>query len=392
MSDQNIPVSIVMSAISGYGFYYLKALWDEVPVEKAQLVGVVDPTPERSEHFAEIQKRGIPVFPSMEAFYEAGNSADLAVISSPIHFHVDQSIVALKNGSNVLCDKPLAASVEDVDRLIQARDESGKWLRVGYQWSYSKAIQSLKADIISGKYGKPLQAKTLCLWSRDDAYYARNSWAGRVTACEGAPVLDSPANNAMAHFLHNLLYLLGDATDQSVQLEEVSAELFRAYDIENYDTCVARLHVKGGAAILFYASHVTEGSSGPVFHIICEKGRIILDHPENEIVGQLDNGEVLYYGNPDDDNQFTKLFEAIDAVHQPLPVNCGLEAARMQTVAMTAMQQASPVVKPFPPSMIVRDEESGRRWADGLDTALLRMYRQGLMPLEAGYAWALKGK
>jgi len=41
---------------------------------------------------------------------------------------------------------------------------------IGYQWSYSEGIQSLKKDILSGLFGKPIRMKSLCLWPRDFAY------------------------------------------------------------------------------------------------------------------------------------------------------------------------------------------------------------------------------
>ena len=65
-------------------------------------------------------------------------------------------------------------------------------------------------------FGRPRRFSTLCCWPRDLAYYRRNTWAGRLRDPDtGGWVLDSPANNAMAHFLHNLLYLAGERPDRS---------------------------------------------------------------------------------------------------------------------------------------------------------------------------------
>jgi len=84
----------------------------------------------------------------------------------------------------------------------------------------------LKRDLLDGRYGRPLRLATLCAWPRDRAYYRRNSWAGRLRDGDsGAWVLDSPANNAMAHFLHNALFLLGPAMTHSALPAAVTAEL-----------------------------------------------------------------------------------------------------------------------------------------------------------------------
>jgi len=57
-------------------------------------------------------------------------------VSSPIHCHVPQSVAALRGGSHVLCDKPSRHGA-DVDRLADARDRAGRFVMIGYQWSFS---------------------------------------------------------------------------------------------------------------------------------------------------------------------------------------------------------------------------------------------------------------
>ncbi|NIM16231.1 MAG: Gfo/Idh/MocA family oxidoreductase, partial [Candidatus Aminicenantes bacterium] len=101
-----------MVGIGGYGYYYLKTLLEEFSPGSIELRGVVDPFAEQSNHYHELKRQKIPVFETLEEFYSGGYSADLAVIASPLHFHVSQSCTALKNGSHVLCDKPIGAAVQ----------------------------------------------------------------------------------------------------------------------------------------------------------------------------------------------------------------------------------------------------------------------------------------
>ena len=62
-----------------------------------------------------------------------------------------------------MCEKPLCADKNDIDRLIKARDKSGKFVYIGYQWSHSEAIEAVKKDCMSGLFGKPIRLKTLVL-------------------------------------------------------------------------------------------------------------------------------------------------------------------------------------------------------------------------------------
>jgi predicted dehydrogenase len=109
----NEPVKVLIVAINGYGHYYLKTLLEEIDCEEAVLVGVVDPEAEKSVYFKAFKEFGIPVFEKMNDFYLSGGKADLAVIASPPHYHVPQSILALHHGTNVLCEKPIGALVGD---------------------------------------------------------------------------------------------------------------------------------------------------------------------------------------------------------------------------------------------------------------------------------------
>ncbi|MDP8240528.1 MAG: Gfo/Idh/MocA family oxidoreductase [Candidatus Hatepunaea meridiana] len=373
------PVSILMVAIGGYGYYYLKTLFEEIPSEKVRLCGIVDLLPERSGFYSEIIRRRIPIFSRIEDFYKNGYSADLVVISSPIHFHIPQCITALKNGSNVLCEKPVGATVQDVDELIRIRDESGKWVMIGYQWSYSRAIQSLKRDIMKGLFGKPLRLKTLCLWSRNDAYYQRNDWAGKIKDAEGRLILDSPANNAMAHYVHNMFYILGEETHLSTQPDKVTAELYRANPIENYDTIACRIHTDKGTELLFYASHAVFTDKGPMFNFEFEDAVISYGELSEDIIASDRRGNKKNYGSPDADHQFLKLFNAIESVHNPKPVICGPEAARSHTLCINAIQKSVPDIESFPQSIIKRDEIKKRWWIKGLDVVLYNCYKDAIL-------------
>jgi predicted dehydrogenase len=309
-----------MVAIGGYGYHYLQALRDELPAGRASLVGVVDPFARQSAAWPRVDALGVPIVNDVEAFFAAGHQADLTVVSSPIQHHVPQSVAALSGGSHVLCEKPLGATIPDVDRLVDARNRAGRFVMVGYQWSFSDAIQSLKRALLAGRYGRPLRLATLCAWPRHTAYYRRNTWAGRLRdGATGAWVLDSPANNAMAHHLHNALFLLGPDMTQSALPAAVTAELARAYPIDSADTVASRIVTDGGCEVLFLASHVTEHRIEPRFRLECEDGVIVYGESGRRIEGTTSDGHVEDYGDPDATPQFHKLVVAINNARRRRP-------------------------------------------------------------------------
>ena len=386
------PVTVVMVSIGGYGHFSLKILLEELPKGKVELAGAVDPAAKKAELYRELKTLGIPIFDSLRDFYDSGLSAELAVISSPIHYHVPQSCLALERGSHVLCDKPVGATIQEAVDLIRACETSGKWVSIGYQWSFSSAIQALKRDIIRGRFGKPLRLKTLCFWPRGEAYYRRNDWAGKKRDDGGRWVLDSPANNAMAHFLHNLFYVLGDEAGTSAAPKSVAAELYRAYRIENFDSVACRIFTLDGTELLFYASHTTSVEQGPMFEFEFEKAVISYGDPAERIMAVDRTGSRKSYGSPEDSHQFRKLFVAMEAARDPGAEICGPEAAVSQTLCVNGIQESVPEVPFFPESLIHRSEDGSRLWVEGLGEALYDCYRGWILPSEAGFPWASLGK
>jgi len=376
-------VRIVLVGIGGYGEVYLSPLLDDPKGAGCEIVGAVDPRPEKCSRLPEIQARGIPVFATLEGFFEEG-IADLAVISSPIHLHADHACTALGNGSHVLVEKPAAAVTADVDRMIAARDQTDRLVAVGFQWSFSDSILALKRDILSGRFGTPLGGRSLTLWPRTESYYDRNSWAGVRQDAEGRWILDSPASNAMAHHIHNLLFLLGPGLDRSAAPASVSAQLARVNDIETFDTVAARVGINGGAELLFLASHTVADPEAvePRFSLEFEEASVEFPGGLEPMTARFRDGSVVQYPSPDATSQVEKLWACVDAVTKESTLPCGLEAARPHTSFIEAIERSGSTPITFPRDVVrFSDTGSGRlRWVDGLAAALRESFTTGEWP------------
>ncbi len=390
MDVQSSPVLVVLSGIGGYGGFYLEELFHLQERGFVSIAGVVEPAPQHSPHIARIKSYNIPVFDHLREFY-ANHASDLAVIASPLQFHAEQTQLALQNGSHVLCDKPLCTVVQDGHSVIRIRDENNRLVLVGYQWSYSQAIQALKSDLSAGVWGAPLRIKTICLWPRGKTYYSRNKWAGRIQTADGRWVLDSPAHNAMAHFLHNLLYLCGGDVDRSAEPAAVTGEIYKANPIENFDSVACRIKLKNQTECFFLASHAVESDAGPFFHLECEEADIHYEGPGTGIYAEDKKGKIKLYGDPDAECQFTKLTHAVEAVYANRGVVCGPEAALPQVVCVNGLQDGFPQIPVISSEYIetVRDREL--LFVPGLKETMLRCYRDWVLPHSTGAAWSRKG-
>jgi predicted dehydrogenase len=385
---------VVLVGIGGYANIYLEELLRGCAEGKIGLAGTVDPAPSACRYLRELSDMRVPHFSNIGKFIECEH-ADLAIISTPIHFHDEHTCQALAAGMTALCEKPLAPTIQQALRMKAAEEQSAGFVAIGYQWSFAEPILALKQDVMEGRLGRPLRLKTLICWPRPESYFSRNNWAGRIALPGNVWVLDSPANNAMAHYLHNMFYLLGDTLQKSAGLEEVCAELYRANDIENYDTVALRCRTDEGVPAFFYATHAVPANRGPVLEYEFENGIVRLDAEQGNHLcvtwcdGRVhDYGEILEYPHR---GYFNKLWRSLAALDGGLPVSCTIESAMPHVVCVNGAQRTSEEITTFTgDSLEWIETAAGRvRTVRGLEQALTDCYLNWALPGERGvYSWA----
>jgi predicted dehydrogenase len=240
----------------------------------AKLVAVCEPELERfPRRVEELRGKGVAVVRDYADLLD--HPIDAVWLPLPIDLHLSYTQTALKSGKAVLCEKPAAGCVDDVDRMIAARDAAHLPVAIGFQDVYQPAVAVLKDRLLKGEFGKPLRARVIGCWPRSERYFNRNAWAGKFRrGADGCWIMDSPASNALAHFLHLALFLLGPTRDRSANVTEVAAELYRANRIENYDTCSMRFVVGAGVPLLVAYTHACAQPHEPVVSIETERGQI----------------------------------------------------------------------------------------------------------------------
>jgi predicted dehydrogenase len=113
-------------------------LWDER--ERFELVALADPS--AAVRAAVGDRYGIP---ERHAGLDdlLGLGLDAVVVAVPDAFHADIACGSLEAGLHVLCEKPLALSLEECDRIAGARDASGRVLQVGTMKRFDPAYRRL---------------------------------------------------------------------------------------------------------------------------------------------------------------------------------------------------------------------------------------------------------
>ncbi len=379
-------VSVLLVGIGGYGGTMVQEIIEN-QYGKIKLAGVVDPYPERCTYIEDLKQMNIPICASMDEFYRE-NSAHLAVISTPIFLHTQHILTALENGSNVLCEKPLCSDEKDIDIILKAKEKAKRFVYIGYQWSFSDAVTNLKKDILAGKLGKLLEMKTVVLRPRNLDYFGRGiGWAGKIKTNDGRLIYDSVANNSAAHYLFNMMYVMGEE-GFAAEPQNVSAELLRANDIENFDTAKIQFTINGQAKACFIAAHPVNKKIEPLFEYRFENASVYYSYQDNEeanvllppaysefgnIVAIYNDGEKVVYGDPNK-NSCKKLHVAVKAILDGDMTDgpCGVETTAVHTRMINQIQKEFEI-KDIKES--VRRIEDGFLYADGLFEKSVECYK-----------------
>ena len=88
----------------------------------------------------------------------AGDKLDALSITLPTYLHKEYAVKALNAGVNVLCEKPMAMSVEDAEQIVGAAEQAGMLLQTGHCIRFWPEYAKTKEIIDSGEYGKVLAA------------------------------------------------------------------------------------------------------------------------------------------------------------------------------------------------------------------------------------------
>ncbi len=366
-------IRILLCGIGGYGQKYINELLTKENPD-AELVAIADPFADKSSFYEKVVERGFPIYRSPEEFF-AKESADLTIVSSPIHTHYPYIMLALEKGSNVLTEKPVCFNEEQIDQMIEMSRKTGKFVEVGYQLCFASQVQALKKDVLSGIYGRCLRAKTVRMMKRNDIYYSRNNWAAALY-CHGEKVLDSPFSNACAHQLQNIVFVLGKEMDGTVDVVKAEGRIIRVRPgIENYDTAALKFTTDDETEIFYYVSHaVDENKVGPLSEYEFENG-IVLEN-ENNFIGKLFDGSVIDYTTYGLSPELEKLYAAIRAIKEGSTPICTLKTSRVHTKAVLLAQELGVEDHSAEAIRKVDEKNSNYYTLDGLKENLMKAYEE----------------
>lgn len=129
---------------------------------------------------------------------------ELVAIATESGKHAAIALDCIEAGCNVIIEKPIALSLEDADKIIEAGHRKGVKVCACHQNRFNKSIQMIREALEKGRFGKLLYGTAHIRWARDHEYYDRASWRGTWEQDGGALM------NQCIHDIDLLRWMMGD--------------------------------------------------------------------------------------------------------------------------------------------------------------------------------------
>lgn len=203
-------------------------------LEQARLVAVCDLDSAKSQSYGE--QFGVLWFTDIHKMMaQIQATIDVVCILTPSGCHCQNVLEIAEYGKHICVEKPLALTLADADRMIQACQSSGSKLFVVHQNRFNVPVQKLCEALQQGRFGQLVLGTIHLRWYRPQSYYDQQPWRGTWAADGGVFA------NQCYHFIDLLQWLMGDV--RSV----IARGTTRIANIETEDTGIILLRFQNGA-------------------------------------------------------------------------------------------------------------------------------------------------
>ncbi len=233
-------------------------------LDGATLVAVCDSDPQRLS--AAEAAHGVPGFADHLSLIDAVQP-DVVHICTPHDQHASLAADFLERGVNVIVEKPLAHTLAEGRRLVEAAAAGTAKIAVCFQNRYNATAQAMHALLSTGELGAVLGASATVMWQRSAEYYESRPWRGTWAGSGGGLMM-----NQAIHTVDLLQWLVGDV----VAVTGNASTRFLGGTIEVEDTAEFAAEHANGARSAFYATLANAYNAPVTLDVVTEKAVLSL--------------------------------------------------------------------------------------------------------------------
>ncbi|MEG0834667.1 MAG: Gfo/Idh/MocA family oxidoreductase [Christensenellaceae bacterium] len=264
------------SVIIGCGNIFLMHAAPICTSDYAYLCAVCDIKQERAQTAA--KKFNCKAYTDYQTMLDV-EQPDVVHVCTPHYLHAPIAIAALAHGCHVLCEKPMAISLEDADKMLNAAQNAQKTLAIIFQNRYNPGSQLIKDFLTNGRLGDILAGRMLLTWNRSMEYYAKSDWKGTLDKEGGGVLIDQAI-----HTLDLMRWFM----DRPVIGVSASVANRAHPSIAVEDTAEGCIEFDKGIYGAFYVMNYFSTDAPVRLELECTNGKAIMEGPRGTV--NLNNG------------------------------------------------------------------------------------------------------
>ncbi|MCH2231765.1 MAG: Gfo/Idh/MocA family oxidoreductase [Crocinitomicaceae bacterium] len=175
-------------------------------LDKSDSVGVIDSYFPQADFFVEFERFDR----HLEKLKRDGTNLDYVSVCSPNYLHDSHIRFGIRQGADVICEKPLVLNPWNLDALEEISNETGKKIYNILQLRLHPSVIELREKVLNAPKDKIFDVELTYQTSRGNWYYT--SWKGDLSKSGGI------ATNIGVHFYDMLGWIFGDVKDNKVHL------------------------------------------------------------------------------------------------------------------------------------------------------------------------------
>jgi len=190
--------NITNIGVIGVGSFGEKRAGAAAKLKNGKLLGVADVSAAKAQEVA--AKLGVKAYAPADLI--AAPDIDVICICVPNNLHASLAISALENGKHVMCEKPLARSASEAERIVFAAERAGRLIKTGSNHRYFPSVARARKLVVDGVIGELVSFNGRI---GTNGERIKDSWFWNKEICGGGTMLDNGC-----HLLDIARWLMGD--------------------------------------------------------------------------------------------------------------------------------------------------------------------------------------
>lgn len=227
-----------------------------------EIVAFCDVAPGKAKEKAEEFGLSVNCYTDYKQMLEK-EELELVAIATTSGTHADIAVDCILAGCHVIIEKPIALSLSDADRIIEAEKKMGVRVCANHQNRFNTAIQQMRNALLAERFGKLFYGTISVRWFRGEKYYASGDWRG-TWKDDGGTLM-----NQCIHGIDLLRWMMGDEITEVVGMTDRQNHPY----IEAEDLGIALVRFKNGSyGIIDGTVNVYGGDYEETLTVFGEKG------------------------------------------------------------------------------------------------------------------------